>query len=90
MRVILVVIGLLVWSGRADAYPQFQLSTGNDTCKQCHFAPGVGGLINEYGRDEAGSTISWKFAPPRSSRSFSTRSPSRRIGTCWGASRRAP
>ncbi len=60
MRLILVVIGLLVWSGRADAYPQFQLSTGNDTCKQCHFAPGGGGLINEYGRDEAGSTLSWK------------------------------
>lgn len=40
------------------AYPQFQLSTGNTRCNQCHFAPAGGGLINNYGRDEAGDTIS--------------------------------
>lgn len=60
MRVIVILLGLAIWSGRADAYPQFQLSTGNDSCKQCHFSPGGGGLINEYGRDEAGSTLAWK------------------------------
>ncbi len=42
----------------ARAYPQFQLSTGADQCRQCHFSPGGGGLLNDYGRDEAGSTIS--------------------------------
>jgi hypothetical protein len=46
-------IALAASAGRADAYPQFQLSTGTDTCHQCHFSPGGGGLINEYGRDEA-------------------------------------
>jgi hypothetical protein len=42
----------------AGAYPQFQLSTGADTCRQCHVSPGGGGLIDDYGRDEAGSTLS--------------------------------
>jgi hypothetical protein len=42
----------------ASAYPQFQLSTGATRCNQCHFAPAGGGLINNYGRDEAGDTIS--------------------------------
>jgi len=61
MRVILsVAIGLaaLALAGRAEAYPQFQLSTGTDSCGQCHFNPGGGGLLTEYGRDEAGSTLS--------------------------------
>jgi hypothetical protein len=40
------------------AYPQFQLSLGTDRCVTCHFSPAGGGLINDYGRDEAGSTIS--------------------------------
>jgi len=57
MRLSLVVLlGVLVLaSGRADAYPQFQLSTGADRCSACHFSPAGGGLINDYGRDEAGS-----------------------------------
>jgi hypothetical protein len=52
-----VVLGL---AGTASAYPQFQFSTGTDSCGQCHFSPGGGGLLTEYGRDEAGSTISMK------------------------------
>ncbi|MBA3503987.1 MAG: hypothetical protein H0T65_26740, partial [Deltaproteobacteria bacterium] len=53
------MLGLIcLVSGRADAYPQFQLSTGTDRCSACHFSPAGGGLINDYGRDEAGSTIS--------------------------------
>lgn len=55
--VIVAVFGVLALAGEARAYPQFQLSTGADTCRQCHFSPAGGGLINEYGRDEA-STIS--------------------------------
>lgn len=45
---------------RAEAYPQFQFSTGAETCKECHYSPAGGGLINDYGRDEAGSTLSMK------------------------------
>jgi hypothetical protein len=52
--------GLCALAPSARAYPQFQLSTGADQCRQCHFSPAGGGLINDYGRDEAGSTISWK------------------------------
>jgi hypothetical protein len=60
MRVIAIVVALLALESAADAYPQFQFSTGTDSCGQCHFAPGGGGLLTEYGRDEAGSTISMK------------------------------
>lgn len=42
----------------AFAYPQFQLSTGNTRCNLCHFAPAGGGLITDYGRDEAEGSIS--------------------------------
>lgn len=57
---VLAIAALGLVASRADAYPQFQLSSGADTCKQCHFSPAGGGLLNEYGRDEAGSTLSWK------------------------------
>ena len=57
MRLIACVVVLLAAS-TAAAYPQFQLSTGADRCITCHFSPAGGGLINDYGRDEAGSTIS--------------------------------
>jgi hypothetical protein len=42
----------------ADAYPQWQLSTGATRCNQCHFAPAGGGLINNYGRDAVGEDLS--------------------------------
>jgi hypothetical protein len=52
-------IGLLaIGADDAEAYPQFQFSTYNERCNLCHFSPVGGGLINEYGRDEAGDTIS--------------------------------
>jgi hypothetical protein len=41
----------------AHAYPQFQLSH-ESTCSACHLSPAGGGLINNYGRDEAGATLS--------------------------------
>ncbi len=44
--------------GDAAAYPQFQLSTGADRCQACHVSPAGGGLLNEYGRDEAAGTVS--------------------------------
>lgn len=58
MRALIIFVVLLALPALARAYPQFQLSTGNVRCNQCHFAPAGGGLINNYGRDEAGDTIS--------------------------------
>ncbi len=52
------LVALAAAAGRADAYPQLQLSLGVDRCTACHHSPAGGGLINDYGRDEAGSTIS--------------------------------
>lgn len=51
MRVAALVV--VLWAADAHAYPQLQLSTGTDTCAQCHVSPGGGGLLTEYGRDEA-------------------------------------
>jgi len=42
----------------AHAYPQFQLSTSTDRCLGCHVSPAGGGLLTDYGRDEAATTIS--------------------------------
>ena len=60
MRASIALLFLVVMGsgGAAFAYPQFQLSTGNVRCNQCHFAPAGGGLLNNYGRSEAGDTIS--------------------------------
>ncbi len=62
MRLAIITVGTvacaLALSATAHAYPQFQLSMGTDRCITCHFSPAGGGLINDYGRDEAGSTIS--------------------------------
>lgn len=58
MRLIVILAIVLAGAREGAAYPQFQLSTGANTCKQCHFSPGGGGLIDDYGRDEAGSTLS--------------------------------
>ena len=54
----LIVAALLVAAARAEAYPQFQLSTGASRCNSCHYAPAGGGLINGFGRDESADTIS--------------------------------
>lgn len=46
-----IVIGVAVvvaLSGRAHAYPQFQLSR-DATCTGCHLSPAGGGLLNEMG-----------------------------------------
>ncbi len=59
MRLTAIIVGVVVaGAGSAAAYPQFQLATGVDRCAACHFSPAGGGLINDYGRDEAGATIS--------------------------------
>lgn len=55
---LLAALVVAMLAGVAQAYPQFQLSTGADRCITCHVSPAGGGLINDYGRDEAGSSIS--------------------------------
>ncbi|MEO7094135.1 MAG: hypothetical protein ABI175_12850, partial [Polyangiales bacterium] len=42
----------------AAAYPQFQVALGSDRCSACHFSPAGGDLLTDFGRDEAGSTLS--------------------------------
>ncbi len=54
-----VAVIVVAWThGAAAAYPEFQFSTGTTRCSECHFSPVGGGLINDYGRDEAATTIS--------------------------------
>jgi hypothetical protein len=50
----LVVLG----ERAAQAYPQWQLSTGAVRCNQCHYAPAGGGILTSYGRDAAGEQLS--------------------------------
>ncbi len=49
---------MLLGAARAEAYPQWQFSTDNSHCNQCHYAPAGGGLINNFGRDAAGEDLS--------------------------------
>ena len=47
-----------VMEGTAEAYPQWQLSSGSARCNECHYAPAGGGLITNYGRDAIGTELS--------------------------------
>lgn len=49
---------VLAAAATAHAYPQFQLSTDNERCINCHLSPAGGGVLGDYGRSEAGDTIS--------------------------------
>ena len=51
-----IVPGLL-GAGSAQAFPQWQLSSGAARCDQCHFAPAGGGLLTGYGQDAAGEEL---------------------------------
>lgn len=59
-RLTWILVATLAWlaPAAAEAYPQWQLSTGATRCNQCHFAPAGGGLINSYGRDAGGDQLS--------------------------------
>jgi len=53
------IVCLGLWcGGTAQAYPQWQLSTGAARCNQCHYAPDGGGLLNSFGRDAVGDQLS--------------------------------
>ncbi len=58
LTLLIVIAVVLVATGDVAAYPQFQLSTGSERCQRCHLSPAGGGLLNDYGRSEAGDTIS--------------------------------
>ena len=53
----LVFAALFAFAGPAQAYPQWQFSTGTTRCNQCHFNPAGGGLLRGYGRDAAGEDL---------------------------------
>lgn len=53
-----LVLALVMVAGRADAYPQLQLASGSDRCTACHVSPAGGGLLTDFGRSEAGDTVS--------------------------------
>jgi hypothetical protein len=42
----------------AQAYPQWQFSSGTSRCSQCHFSPAGGGLISDYGRTATADDLS--------------------------------
>jgi hypothetical protein len=44
--------------GTANAYPQWQFTSGAARCNQCHFSPGGGGVITNYARDAVGEELS--------------------------------
>jgi hypothetical protein len=52
------LVTLALAASDAEAYPQWQLSTGAARCNQCHYAPAGSGLINGYGRDADGDELS--------------------------------
>jgi hypothetical protein len=58
----LAVFVLALASGRADAYPQFQL-TRDQTCTGCHLSPAGGNLLNENGLATAESMSQLGTAP---------------------------
>ncbi len=42
----------------AQAFPELALRAGESRCSACHFAPAGGGLLDDYGREEAGDDLS--------------------------------
>jgi len=60
VRLTLLVLGVVLGLARtASAYPIFQFSSGSSRCSDCHYSPTGGGVLNVFGRNEAGDTISW-------------------------------
>lgn len=53
---------LALVAGKAEAYPQFQLSR-DPTCTGCHVSPAGGGLLNENGLATAETISQWGTAP---------------------------
>jgi hypothetical protein len=58
----MIMLGVLLWSARVLAYPQYQISH-DDTCTSCHLSPAGGGLLSENGRIVAESFSQWGTSP---------------------------
>ncbi len=58
MRAAVVVLALALATARAHAFPQLTIRGQVPRCTMCHVSPGGGGMLNEYGRNEAGDTLS--------------------------------
>ncbi|HEX2660332.1 MAG TPA: hypothetical protein VHU40_18760 [Polyangia bacterium] len=54
----LTLLALAFAPRSAEAYPQFQFSSGTQRCAQCHYSPAGYGLLTSWGRDEGADTIS--------------------------------
>jgi hypothetical protein len=57
LRLTATFVVILGGARAANAFPQYQFSTGVSRCDQCHFAPAGGGLINTFGRDAVGDDL---------------------------------
>lgn len=55
---VILVAASLVPARTAQAYPQWQFSSGAVRCNQCHYAPAGGGLLTSFGRDAVGEQLS--------------------------------
>ena len=58
VTLVTVALALALAVRAASAYPELQLTTGADRCGACHLSPAGGGLLDDYGRSEAGDTVS--------------------------------
>lgn len=57
-----VIVVVLALAGRADAYPQYQMSR-DQMCTSCHLTPDGGGLLSENGLNTAEVTSTWGHNP---------------------------
>jgi hypothetical protein len=53
-----LALALILLPATAQAYPQWQFTSGSTRCNVCHFAPAGGGMPNAHGRDAAGEDLS--------------------------------
>jgi len=48
---------LLAYASPAAAFPAFATLVDGGRCASCHYAPAGGGLLNDWGRDQAGTEL---------------------------------
>ncbi|HEX2686171.1 MAG TPA: hypothetical protein VHN14_06115 [Kofleriaceae bacterium] len=60
MRGVAIIASALVAVAvqRAEAFPELTIRGEVARCTMCHVSPGGGGILNEYGRNEAGDLLS--------------------------------